>query len=171
MANTGTGLTLRDRTLLQMAYKGASAAEIGAELQVAPERVALELDRITKSVDWLNDLQRYKLAMSGLQSLIGALRDKAESGADPQLVKSYIDALRLTFEQIEKQAERVDSQIERVEGAQARKLMEIVDRSFYLTLGKLEARLEGSGLPKAEIEAVFRESLLTIAREYDEADE
>lgn len=168
---TGTGLTLRDRTILQMAYKGASADEIGAELQVAPERVALELDRITKSVDWLSDLQRYKLTMSGLQSLIGNLREKAEAGQDPHLVKAYLDALRLTFDQLALQSEKVQNDIERVEAAQARKLMEIVDRSFYLTLGKLEARLEGSGIPRAEIEDAFRASLMVVAAEYDEADE
>ncbi len=171
MANTGTGLSLRDHTILSMAYRGATAEEIGAELQVAPERVVLELNRLTASIDWLSDLQSYKLMFHGLQSLVGALRERAESGQDAHITKAYLEAIRLVFEQLEVQRAKVENDLERVEGAQARKLMEIVDRSFYLTLGKLEARLEGSGVPKAEIEAVFRDSLLTIAREYDEADD
>lgn len=166
-----TGLSLRDKTLLDLAYRGHSAIEIGAELQVAPERVVLELDRLMGSVDWLSELQQYRLTFHGLRTLIGSLRERAEAGQDAQLTKTYIDAIRLVFEQLEAQRARVDADIERVEAAQARKLMEIVDRSFYLTLGKLEARLEGLGIPRAEIEDAFRASLMIVAAEYDEADE
>ncbi|UXO93922.1 hypothetical protein Pan2_103 [Pseudanabaena phage Pan2] len=167
----GKGLSLRDNTILSMAYKGATAEDIAAELQVSPERVVMELNRLTGSIDWLSDLQQYRLTFHGLQSLVGNLRELAESGQDPHITKAYLDAIRLVFEQLEAQRARVDADIERVEAAQARKLMEIVDRSFYLTLGKLEARLEGSGIPRAEIEDAFRASLMVIAAEYDEADE
>jgi len=168
---TGTGLSLRDSSILTMAYKGMSAEEIGAELQVAPERITLEIDRLTKSVDWLSDLQRYKLAMHGLQSLLGSLRDKAEGGNDPHLVKAYLDGLKMVFDQIAAQSAKVDADIEKVQNAQARKLLEIVDRSFYHALGKLEATFKQAGLPRETIEEAFQDSIIMIAAEYDEREE
>ena len=168
---TGTGLSLRDSSILTMAYRGMTAEEIGAELQVTPERISLEIDRLTKTVDWLSDLQKYKLAMHGLQSLIGALREKAESGNAPHLVKAYLDGLKMVFEQIAAQSAKVDGDIERVQNAQARKLLEIVDRSFYHALGKLEATFRDAGVPREAIEQAFQDSIVMIAAEYDERDE
>lgn len=168
---TGTGLSLRDQTILSMAYRGATAEEIGSELQVAPERVVLELNRLTASIDWLTDLQSYKLMFHGLQSLVGALRERAESGQDAHITKAYLEAIRLVFEQLEAQRAKVENDLERVEAAQARKLVEIVDRSFYHALGKLEATFKQAGLPRETIEEAFQDSIVMIAAEYDEREE
>lgn len=172
MAKTsGTGLSLRDSTILTLAYKGATAEQIGAELQVSPERVAIELNRLTGSIDWLSDLQQYRLTFHGLQSLVGNLRELAESGQDAHITKAYLEAIRLVFEQLEAQRARVDADIERVEAAQARKLLEIVDRSFYHALGKLEATFRDAGVPREAIEQAFQDSIVMIAAEYDEREQ
>lgn len=166
----GKGLSLRDDQILTLAYKGLPAADIAAEVHASPEVIVQEIDRLTKSLDWLDELQKYRLTFHGLQSLLGKLKDRAESGQDAQQTKNYLDGIRLVFEQIEKQRLQVDADIDRVQAAQARVLMDIVDRAFYYTLGKLDKRLEGSGIPRSEVEDTFRLALMTIAAEMDEQD-
>jgi hypothetical protein len=168
MANSG--LSLRDQKVLDLAYKGYTAEEIAAEVHAPPETVVRELDRLTGSLDWLTDLQRMKLLTHGVQSLLGALKEKAESGHDALITTAYINAIKLAFDQLERQSAKIDADIERVQAAQARVLVDIVDRAFYFTLGKLEKRLEGSGIPRAEVEDTFRGALVAIAAELDAED-
>jgi len=167
MASTGTGLSIRDKKLLDLAYRGLSAQDISAEVHAPVEVVTQELDRLTGSLDWLNDLQKYRLTFHGLQALLGKLKERAESGQDAQQTKNYLDAIRLTFEQLEQQRLRVDADIDRVQAAQAKVLMDIVDRAFYYTLGKLEKKLEGSGIARSEVEDTFRGALMAISAELD----
>lgn len=166
----GTGLSLRDNQILTLAYKGVPAADIAVEVHASPEVVVREIDRLTKSLDWLDDLQKYRLTFHGLQALLGKLKDRAESGQDAQQTRNYLDAIRLVFEQLETQRQKVDADFDRVQVAQAKVLMDIVDRAFYFTLGKLDKRLEGSGIPRSEVEDTFRVALMTIAAELDDED-
>lgn len=166
----GTGLSIRDNKILTLAYRGHTAAEIAAEVHAPEATVVFELDRLTGSLDWLTDLQKYRLTFHGLQALMGKLKERAESGQDAQQTKNYLDAIRLTFEQLEAQRARVDADIDRVQAAQAKVLMDIVDRAFYYTLGKLEKKLEGSGIARSEVEDTFRGALMAIAAELDEQD-
>lgn len=170
MASKGSGLSLRDDKILSLAYKGLTAEDIAAEVNAPVETIVREIDRLTGSLDWLDDLQKYRLTFHGLQALLGKLKDRAESGQDAQQTKNYLDAIRLTFEQLEQQRQKVDADIDRVQVAQAKVLMDIVDRAFYFTLGKLDKRLEGSGIPRSEVEDTFRGALMTIAAELDDQD-
>lgn len=170
MAGTGTGLSIRDKRILDLAFKGLTIAEIADEVHTTEASVALEIDRLTGSLDWLSELQVYRLSFHALQGLLGKLKDRAESGQDAHQTKNYLDAIRLVFEQLEKQRAQVDADIDRVQAAQAKVLMDIVDRAFYYTLGKLEKRLEESGVPRAEVEDTFRGALVAIAAELDAED-
>jgi multidrug efflux pump subunit AcrB len=163
----GTGLSLRDDKILTLAYRGQSAEQIAAEVHAPVEVVIREIDRLTSSFDWLNDLQRYKLTFHGLQSLLGKLKDRAESGQDAQQTKNYLDAIRLVFEQLAQQQAKVDADIERVENAQARVMLEIVEKSAYRALGRLEERFKEYGIDPEEVELEFRSALMSTAHEYD----
>jgi hypothetical protein len=163
----GTGLSMRDQKVLDLAYKGLTAEDIAAEVHAPVEVVVRELDRLTGTLDWLTDLQRMKLLTHGVQSLLGALKDKAESGQDALITTAYINAIKLAFDQLERQSAKIDADIAVVQNAQAKVLVDIVDRAFYHTLGKLEGRFKEMGLPREEIEQVFQQSIMTVAAEID----
>ena len=159
------GLSLRDSKILTMATRGATAEQIGSELGIPAVRVVGEIDRLTKSLDWLTELQELKLTMAALKSLVGSIQEQAESGHDDKISKVYVDALRLLFERIDKQSERADLDLEKVSSAHARKFMEIIEKSFYATLATLRERypsIEGD-----EIERVFQENVLMVSAEFD----
>jgi len=106
-----------------------------------------------------------KLAMLSLKTLVGSLKGVAESGGDDKQTKNYIDALRLLFERLDRRSEQVDADIDRVNVAQAREMVLIVEKSLYHSLGVLSERF--ADLPMAEIEQQFRESLLIVSADYD----
>ena len=103
--------------------------------------------------------------MRSLKGLVGSLKEVAEGGRDDKQTKNYIDALRLLFERIDNRSEKVDADLDRVRNAQARKMVEIVEKSLYHSLGVLGERFPD--LPNAEIEGQFRESLVIVSAEYD----
>lgn len=164
----GTGLSMRDQKVLDLAYKGLTAEDIAAEVHAPVEVVVRELDRLTGTLDWLTDLQRMKLLTHGVQSLLGALKDKAESGQDALITTAYINAIKLAFDQLERQSAKIDADIERVENAQARVMLEIVEKSAYRALGRLEERFKEHGVDPEEVELEFRSALMSTAHEYDE---
>lgn len=164
----GTGLSLRDQKVLDLAYKGLTAEDIAAEVHAPVEVVVREIDRLTGTLDWLTDLQRMKLLTHGVQSLLGALKDKAESGQDALITAAYINAIKLAFDQLERQSAKIDADIERVENAQARVMLEIVEKSAYRALGRLEERFKERGVDPEEVELEFRSALMSTAHEYDE---
>jgi len=160
-----SGLSLRDKTILDMAARGKTAEDIAVQLQVPAARVAQEMNRLTDTLDWLSELQELKLAMLSLKTLVGSLKGVAESGGDDKQTKNYIDALRLLFERLDRRSEQVDADIDRVNVAQAREMVLIVEKSLYHSLGVLSERFVD--LPMAEIEQQFRESLLIVSADYD----
>jgi DNA-binding CsgD family transcriptional regulator len=160
-----SGLYIRDRAILDMATAGKTSAEIAAHMETNPSRVVTELSRLTDTLDWLSELQELKLAMRSLKGLVGSLKEVAEGGRDDKQTKNYIDALRLLFERIDNRSEKVDADLDRVRNAQARKMVEIVEKSLYHSLGVLGERFPD--LPNAEIEGQFRESLVIVSAEYD----
>jgi hypothetical protein len=76
--------------------------------------------------------------------------------------------LRLLFERLDRRSEQVDADLDRVNNAQAKKMVEIVEKSLYHSLGVLAERFPD--LPSVEIEEQFRDSLMVVSAEYD-ADE
>jgi len=160
-----SGLSLRDKTILDMAARGKTAEDIAVQLQVPAARVVQEMNRLTDTLDWLSELQELKLAMLSLKTLVGSLKGVAESGGDDKQTKNYIDALRLLFERLDRRSEQVDADIDRVNVAQAREMVLIVEKSLYHSLGVLSERFVD--LPMAEIEQQFRESLLIVSADYD----
>ena len=160
-----SGLSLRDKTILDMAARGKTAEDIAVQLQVPAARVAQEMNRLTDTLDWLSELQELKLAMLSLKTLVGSLKGVAESGGDDKQTKNYIDALRLLFERLDRRSEQVDADIDRVNVAQAREMVLIVEKSLYHSLGVLSERFVD--LPMVEIEQQFRESLLIVSADYD----
>jgi len=162
MAN---GLSLRDKAILDGAARGKTAEEISQELQVPAARVVQELDRLTKTVDWLDEAQRWKLLTHNLWQLMGKLKDLAESGADALITKGYLDTIRLAFEQVEKQRELAQLDLDKVNEAQAKVLMDIVERAFYATLGQLSERYPN--VENSEIEAAFKDNLVMVAADFD----
>jgi len=159
------GLSLRDSKILTMATRGATAEQIGSELGIPAVRVVGEIDRLTKSLDWLSEIQRLKLATNALWSLLGEIKDLAESGHDEKMTKNYLDALKIAFDQIERQRDRADADIERVQNAQARVFVQIIENSFYHAIGVLATKFPD--LPQEAIEGQFRESLQIVSAEYD----
>ncbi len=160
---------MRDQKVLDLAYKGLTAEDIAAEVHAPVEVVVRELDKLTSTLDWLTDLQRMKLLTHGVQSLLGALKEKAESGQDALITTAYINAIKLAFDQLERQSAKIDADIERVENAQARVMLEIVEKSAYRALGRLEERFKAQGIDPEEVELEFRSALMSTAHEYDEA--
>jgi hypothetical protein len=59
----------------------------------------------------------------------------------------------------------VGDEVSKVEAAQARVFMEIIEKSLYHALGKLSVQFPE--LPQAAIEDEFRESLVWVAAEFD----
>lgn len=166
MANNG--LSLRDKAILDGAARGKTAEEISQELQVPAARVVQELDRLTKTVDWLDEAQRWKLLTHNLWQLMGKLKDLAESGADALITKGYLDTIRLAFEQVEKQRELAQLDLDKVNEAQAKALMKIVSLSFYATLEQLQAMYPDQSAEA--IEARFRDNLVLVAAEFDDGE-
>lgn len=166
MAN---GLSLRDRMILDGAARGKTAEEISQDLQIPAARVTQEIDRLTKTVDWLDEAQRWKLLTHNLWQLMGKLKDLAESGADALITKGYLDTIRLAFEQVEKQRELAQLDLDKVNEAQARVLMDIVERAFYATLGQLSERYPN--VQNLEIEAAFKDNLVLVAADFDSKDD
>lgn len=165
MPDNTKGLSLRDSRIIELATKGYTAEQIGAELSIPPIRVVAEVDRLTKSMDWLTELQRLKLATRALWSLIGEIKDLAESGNDEKMTKNYLEALKIAFDQVDRQRQIAGADIERVEAAHARVFVEIIEKSFYHALGTLTAKMPD--LPKDIIEEQFKESLSIVAADYD----
>jgi len=163
-----SGLSLRDKTILDFAARGKTAEDIAVQLQVPAARVVQEMNRLTDTLDWLSELQELKLAMLSLKTLVGSLKGVAESGGDDKQTKNYIDALRLLFERLDRRSEQVDADLDRVNNAQAKKMVEIVEKSLYHSLGVLAERFPD--LPSVEIEEQFRDSLMVVSAQYD-ADE
>ena len=159
------GLSLRDQRILDMASRGKTAEQIASELAVPPARIVQEMDRLTKNVDWMSDLQKYKLQMHNLWRLMGSLQEAAESGHDSKITQQYIEAMKTAFDQLEKRSAKVDADLDRVNAAQAAKLMEIVEKSFYVTLGRLQERYPE--VEAAVVEGLFQESILQVAAEID----
>jgi len=161
-----SGLSLRDKTILDMAAKGRTADDIAVQLQVPAARVVQEIDRLTKTVDWLDESQRYKLLTHNLWSLMGKLKDVAESGSDAILTKGYLDTIRLAFEQVEKQRELAEFDLDRVNVAQSKALLQIVNLSFYATLEQLQGLFPA--VPVEQVEAMFKDSLLAVSATFGE---
>jgi hypothetical protein len=161
-----SGLSLRDKTILDFAARGKTAEDIAVQLQVPAARVVQEIDRLTNTVDWLDETQRYKLLTHNLWSLMGKLKDVAESGVDPILTKGYLDTIRLAFEQVEKQRELAEFDLDRVNVAQAKALMQIVNLSFYATLEQLQGLFPG--VPVEQVEAQFKDNLLAVSATFED---
>jgi len=159
------GLSLRDSKILTMATRGATAEQIGSELGIPAVRVVGEIDRLTKSLDWLSEMQEMALTMRALKALAGNLQELAESGHDDKQTRNYLDSLRLIFERLDKLQERAGSDIERVQNAQARVFVQIIENSFYHAIGVLATKFPD--LPQEAIEEQFRESLQIVSAEYD----
>ncbi len=164
----GSGLSLRDKAIIDGAARGKTAEEIAEELQVPAARIVQELDRLTKTIDWLSETQRWKLLTHSLWQLLGKLKDLAESGADALITKGYLDTIRLAFEQVEKQRELAQLDLDKVNEAQAKALMKIVSLSFYATLEQLQTMYPDQSAE--EIEARFRDNLVLVAAEFDDGE-
>jgi hypothetical protein len=166
MGAKSKGLNLRERTILDMAGKGHSAVDIAEKYSTSPEQIVMELDRLTKTVDWLSEAQKTKLLSHKLWKLVGDLEKAAEqSGFDPKRAEVLLKAIEAAMGQIERAQDRVGDNIERVEAAQARVFMEIIEKSLYHALGRLSKTFPE--LPREQIEDEFKESLLLVSMEYD----
>ena len=162
------GLSLRDSKILTMATRGATAEQIGSELGIPAVRVVGEIDRLTKSLDWLSEMQEMALTMRALKALAGNLQELAESGHDDKQTRNYLDSLRLIFERLDKLQERAGSDIERVQNAQARVFVDMIERSFFHAMGALSQRFPDAD--RKALEEQFRESLMIVSAEYEQED-
>lgn len=161
-----TGLSLRDKKILDLASAGKTAQEIAKKYDTSPEKIVREIDRLTSALDWLSASQEFVLLHHRLRELTANLGDAAkDSGFDPSQVKVYLDAIRATIEQVEKAEERVKGDLETVQAAYARELVGIVEKSFYVTLDRLEKRLPD--MPRAELEAEFSDAIVWVSAEID----
>jgi len=164
---TSKGLSLRDKKILDMAASGKTAEEIGAELGgMSPARVAQVVDDLTRSMDWLSTQQQFLMLQRRLWKLTADLEQAVErSGQDPDVSKIYLESIKTTLEQVEKAELRIRGDMETVQAAYARELMGIVEKSFYVTLDRLERRMPD--IPRAELEAEFADALVWTAAEID----
>lgn len=161
------GLSIRDKRVLQLASSGKTAEEIGAELGgMSPARVVQLIDELTSSMDWLTIQQRFVLLNHKLWKLTSDLEAATErSGFDPDTSKTYLDAIKTTLEQVEKAEARIKGDMETVQAAYARELVGIVEKSFYVTLDRLEKKLPD--IPRAEIESEFADALVWVSADID----
>jgi DNA-binding CsgD family transcriptional regulator len=159
-------LSKRDRDILRMVGEGQTAEEIAAKWGTSPARVAVLVDDITKSLDWLSEAQKFVLLNNKLWRLIADLEEATkDSGFDPKQAEVY---LKSSIGVVERASTKLGDEVSKVEAAQARVFMEIIEKSLYHALGKLSVQFPE--LPQAAIEDEFRESLVWVAAEFDARD-
>jgi hypothetical protein len=91
-----------------------------------------------------------------------------DSGFDPKQAEVYLKSLESAIGVVERASTKLGDEVSKVEAAQARVFMEIIEKSLYHALGKLSVQFPE--LPQAAIEDEFRESLVWVAAEFDARD-
>lgn len=160
-------LTLRDKTLLDMAANNATPEMIAEKTGFPVAKVALELDRLLSSMDWLDDMARLKLLLNSHYKLKEHLESEALNG-DEKAAVTLVRLLRDLADLLDRISTRASANIERVEDAHARTMMKIIESSFYATLASLKKRMPE--IDEQEVEDEFKFNLQLVASEYDQGD-
>lgn len=163
-------LSKRDNDLMSLSSKGETPDAIALKMGTSPERVVQEIDRLTKSLDWLSEAQKYVLLRHKLWTFVNdmekATRDK---GYDPKVAEAYLKGLESAINQVDRARDRLGDDMDRVERAQAGVLMDVVEKAFYASMGQLRAKFPDA--PYKELEDAMRENLVWVAAEYDAREE
>lgn len=163
MAN---GLSARDERLVKFAIKRMSPAEVEIQTGWPAEVVARETRRLLESYDSVYDDRQQLQLMKLVQARhVARLESEAEDG-NKDSWKPLLDGLKNWQSQIENSMKRTDADLEKVNAAQARVLLDIVQSSFDRTLGALKERYPEISVD--EIEETFRTHLVAVATEREE---
>lgn len=159
-------LSKRDRDVLKLVGEGKTAEEIAATWGTSPAKIVTEVDRLTSSLDWLSNAQRFTLLMDKLWRLISDLEVAArDSGFDAKVSETYLKAIESAMGSIERATSSLGDEVERVEAFQAKVFMKIIEKAFYATVGSLKERYKD--LPVEELEYAMRENIVWVAAEFD----
>ena len=150
-------LTLRDKTLLDMAANNATPEMIAEKTGFPVAKITLELDRLLGSMDWLSEMQRLKLLLESHYRLKEHLEDEAMKHGDEKAATNLIRLLRDMADLLDRISTRADASIEKVQNAHAKTMMAIVEASFYKSIASLKR--EFPELDEAEVEEEFQFNL------------
>ena len=86
-------LSKRDKIILDMAGEGKTASEISEATGFPVTRVALEIDRLLKDANWLDDFQKIRLLLHSYYNLKGELERKAYEDGDAKSATERVAAM------------------------------------------------------------------------------
>ena len=159
-------LSKRDNDILTLASKGETADTIAVKLGASAERVVQEIERLTKSLDWLSEAQKYVLLRHKLWTFVNEMEKATQDqGYDSKVAEAYLRGLESAINQVDRARDRLGNDMDRVERAQAGVLMDVVEKAFYASMGQL--RVSFRDAPYKELEDAMRENLVWIAAEMD----
>lgn len=158
-------VSARETRLMNYAIAGTPPTQVADETGWPLELIIRETHRLASEFDNVyDDRMQLQFNKQVLREHIGRLQDEAKDG-NKDSWKPLIDAVARQNQQIDKSLERAQADLEKVNSAQARAMMQIIQSSFDRTLGELQARYPDTS--SDEIEASFRGHLTAVASEWD----
>lgn len=163
MAN---GRTAREEKIIKAMVAGTSPAALAVDTGWDEALITREYHRIASEFDTvMDDRQQLQVNKIVLRRHIARLEVEAEEG-NKDAWKPLVDAVARQNQQIDKSLDRTQEDLEKVNAAQARVLLDIVQSSFDRTLGALKERYPEISVE--EVEETFRTHLVAVAAERDD---
>lgn len=162
-------LSKRDKIILDMAGEGKTASEISEATGFPVTRVALEIDRLLKDANWLDDFQKIRLLLHSYYNLKGELERKAYEDGDAKSATDLIRLLRDMADLVDRMSQRNDANIEKVQSAHAKAMMLMIENAFLKSLTTLKKKFPE--INESEVEEDFRWHLLEQVAKYDEVEQ
>lgn len=162
MAN---GRTAREEKIIKAMVAGTSPAALAVDTGWDEALITREYHRIASEFDTvMDDRQQLQISKLTLRRHIARLEAEAEEG-NKDAWKPLIDALSRQGQQIDKSLERAQADLEKVNQAHIRKMIQIVEGSVYQ---HYRALAERTGVPFEELITEFKTILQVEAARHDD---
>lgn len=126
----GTGLSLRDTTLLSLAARNKSAEEMGREVGISPARALVRVKELLAARDIWTDIEQKQLLLQDLYELKDQLKEQSKSFLEPKGAAVLLRTITAIGDILDKQGRISEAELTTITQTQARALVELMHAGY-----------------------------------------